>query len=273
MTLPAAAEQHRGALGGEAVFVQVRRHAGDTLDPQIPRFGGVVSGPERQHQSAQAGVHMKSDPPVMVGLEPGRDLGHRVDHAGGVGGGRAHHEHRVVVDRRQQFVRRHPSGGRVHLDSHETQPEQVRGLTERGVDGDRGDDRAAATGFTTADLPRREAGENTTLGTARGDAAEHVLAATEHGAHPVDDPAVDPRHRTEDRGVQPVHTVRESRGPDRELIESRESRVVHIRQDPAAGRGRVGLTHLGQPRKSMGPAVGYLSGQWIVGHCASIHRG
>ena len=282
VAFPAAAEQNRGALGCEAVLVQVRRDARDARHAQVPprrhlrpaRFGPRGLGPERQHQPAEAGVDVQPDPRVVACLEPCSDLGHRVDHPVRVRRGRAHDEHRPVIDRREELVGGHPARRRVHLDADEPQTQQVRGLAERGVHGDRGDDRPAAAGLPAGHLPGGQAGEHAALGPAGSDAAvDRLRRAAEDRPDTVDDPPVDRGDRGEHRGVETVDPVRQPGGAGRQLVEFLQSRVVHVRQDPAAGRRRIQRPERGQPGQGVLSAVGDLEGQGIGGHVRSVHRG
>ena len=217
---------------------------------------------------------MQPDPRVVVRLEPGGDLGHGVDHSGGVGGRRAHDQHGALVDRGEQLLRGHPPRRRVHLDADEAQSQQVGGLTESGVRGDGSDDRPTAAGLAAGDLAGGETGEDAALGPAGGDAAEDLPGrATEDRADAIDDPAVDLGDRGEHRGIETVDPVRQPGRAGGQLVELLQPGVVDVTEDPPTGRGWILCPQRGQPGQGVLPAVGDLEGQGLGGHARSVHRG
>ena len=91
-----AVEDDRYALGRVAVLVQIGADRGDPWDGQVPLLGDVSErAQKRQDEPAQAGVDVAEDAAFQC---QGAEFGDRVDHALGVGGGRADHEDGVVVD-------------------------------------------------------------------------------------------------------------------------------------------------------------------------------
>ena len=89
-------EEHRGPLGGVAVFVDVGGDGGDPGDLEIIGGQGIgLSVHEGKEESAHAGIHVERN---IVGLGQFPQFFNGIDDAVGVIGGRGHDHGRVAVD-------------------------------------------------------------------------------------------------------------------------------------------------------------------------------
>ena len=136
-----AIEDDRRAFCGESVFVNVggdARHAGNT---EVEHGHGVAELLDpRQDEAADARVDMERNAALFC---DGADLDYRIDDALRVlRRGRAN-QHGVAVDATRHGLRVGPKVG-PHVDVANLQPEVVRGLVERDMDGRWSDDLGVA---------------------------------------------------------------------------------------------------------------------------------
>jgi hypothetical protein len=217
--------------------VQVGRDRGDLVDPEVPgRDRPAQRLDPRQDEAADAGVDVQRQ---VVARGDGAQRGDGVDHAVRVLRGRADQQDRAPGDGPGHGVH---VGAQVgpDLDLAQAQPEVVRGLVERRVDGARHDDlgpadpRPVPARVVTVGAQRHQQ----RLGPARGDGADGAGRAVQQRRRHLDHLGLEPAQAAEgDRVEQVAAGVAGVGGGQQPLVIV--AGVIDQREDPSLAPGRV----------------------------------